>query len=711
MKGRWPDARAFPSEAHDALSDAQLRRNLRQATATIRTKRAAAVAEVPDWQDLRSQARRSKDEALTNLPELLNRLEAEVTRRGGHVHRAPNGDVANAIVARIAKQAGAKQVVKVKSMATQEIGLNEALADAGIEAVETDLAELIVQLGEDRPSHILVPAIHRNCQEIGAIFRSRMPGVRPDLASDPTSLAEASRLYLRRRFLEARVAVSGANFAIAETGTVGVVESEGNGRMCVTLPETLITVVGVEKVLASVSDLGPFMQLLPRSSTGERMNPYTSTWSGVTPGDGPKNFHLILLDNGREEIRNDPVGRQTLACIRCSACLNVCPVYERTGGHAYGSVYPGPIGAVLTPLLDPGADTDSLPFASSLCGACLEVCPVQIDIPAVLIELRRRTVESKRARRSVPWPGSEATAMRLLAWVFSDPERLARAQRSGSVASRLLIAAKLAARAATGASGDSPGSLRFAPGPLGAWTATRDAPLPPAESFRAWWARTQTGAATSASMRLERKIPAEPPDATTATDAPKTGHQPAAHAGMVDLFVERVADYRARVHRCKPGDLAVLLGDLLANPPDLPAGSSPSPAGPAVLVPADIDERWLPAGIEILADRADLPAGELDACRAVITGCRVAIAETGTVILDGGPAQGRRAATLLPDHHLCVVDTSQVVASVPDAVAALDFTRPLTWVSGPSATSDIELRRVEGVHGPRRLDVIVLEQT
>ena len=257
-------------------------------------------------------------------------------------------------------------------MATQEINLNEALAAEGIAAWETDLAELIVQLGDDLPSHILVPAIHRNRSEIREIFRTRMAAAgRPapeGLTDEPNDLAAAARLHLREKFLRAKVAISGANFAVAETGTLVVVESEGNGRMCLTLPEVLISVVGIEKLVPTWQDLDVFLQLLPRSSTGERMNPYTSMWSGVTPGDGPQEMHVVLLDNGRTSALADEVGRQALRCIRCSACLNVCPVYERTGGHAYGSVYPGPIGAILNPLLKGvGVDEqiDSLPYAST----------------------------------------------------------------------------------------------------------------------------------------------------------------------------------------------------------------------------------------------------------------------------------------------------------------------------------------------------------
>ena len=369
------------------------------------------------------------------------------------------------------KAAGATEVVKVKSMATQEIGLNEALEAAGISAWETDLAELIVQLGHDKPSHILVPAIHRNRTEIRDIFVREMAGVgraAPDgLTDDPAALAEAARLHLREKFLRATVAISGANFAVAETGTLAVVESEGNGRMCLTLPDTLITVMGIEKLVPTWTDLEVYLQLLPRSSTGERMNPYTSMWTGVTPGDGPQDFHLVLLDNGRTATLADANGRAALRCIRCSACLNVCPVYERVGGHAYGSVYPGPIGAVLSPQLTGVADNPSLPFASTLCGACYDVCPVEIDIPTMLVHLRSKVVESKVG--GVPTP--EAAAMRSMSWVMSDSRRW-RAALLGSRGGRLIARdGKIRAR------------LPF----LSRWTATRDLPAPPKQSFRSWW--------------------------------------------------------------------------------------------------------------------------------------------------------------------------------------------------------------------------------
>src|SRR5215212_7785611 len=411
---------------------------------------------------------------MARLDEHLIALEEKVTARGGTVHWARDANEANEIVTRLVQATGADEVVKVKSMATQEIGLNEALEAAGITAHETDLAELIVQLGHDQPSHILVPAIHKNRAEIREIFLREMPGVDPSLTDEPRRLAMAARAHLRERFLRARVAISGANFAVAETGTLAVVESEGNGRMCLTLPQTLITVMGVEKVVPTWRDLEVFLQLLPRSSTGERMNPYTSMWTGVHDGDGPQEFHLVLLDNGRTATLADPQGRAALRCIRCSACLNVCPVYERTGGHAYGSVYPGPIGSVLSPQLTGVADNASLPYASTLCGACYDVCPVAIDIPQMLVHLRSRVVDAKREASRVPSP--EQAVMAAAAWTMDSPARWTGALRAARLG-RLL--------------GGRRGKIATLPPPLSAWTGTRDAPLPPSQTFRDWWVRRE----------------------------------------------------------------------------------------------------------------------------------------------------------------------------------------------------------------------------
>ncbi|AKK10866.1 lactate utilization protein B [Corynebacterium uterequi] len=467
---------SFTKSAHEELNNATQRRNLNHATTTIRAKRARVVSELDDWEALREAGSAIKRSVAARMPELLEQFEAAVTARGGHVHWARDAAEANQIALDLVKATGETEVIKIKSMATQEIALNENFEANGITAIETDLAELIVQLGEDYPSHILVPAIHRNRAEIRDIFVRKMPHTDETLPANPPELAEASRVYLRNKFMNAKVAISGANFGIAETGTVTIVESEGNGRMNLTMAETLITVMGIEKLLPTWQDLEVFLQLLPRSSTGERMNPYTSFWSGVTEGDGPKNFHIILLDNGRTAVLSNPVGREALKCIRCSACLNSCPVYERAGGHAYGSVYPGPIGAILTPQLA-GMDsvhdvTASLPFASSLCGRCDEVCPVKIPITDILLEMRHQKVKKFS-------PKPEAWMMRPVAWLWKNPGMWNRVTHLVALG-RVL--------------GGFNKTIEVLPPPVSGWSAGRNTAIPPKQSFRQWFASDEAKA-------------------------------------------------------------------------------------------------------------------------------------------------------------------------------------------------------------------------
>jgi len=462
---------SFPESAKTSLRDTQLRRNLGKATQTIRGKRAAVVNEMPDWENLREAGRAIKQRVMRHLDHYLLELETAVQRAGGQVHWARDAADANRIVAEIARNHASKEVIKVKSLTTDEIKMNEALGELGIHALETDLAELIIQLADESSSHILVPAIHKNRAEIRELFMRKL-GVE-ELSDEPAALAEVARRHLRDKFLNTKVAISGANFAVAETGTICVVESEGNGRMCVTLPEVLVSVMGIEKIIPTWQDYEVFLQLLPRSSTGERMNPYSSFWTSVTPGDGPQEFHLVLLDNGRTQVLADEMGRQTLYCIRCSACLNVCPVYERVGGYAYNSVYPGPIGAILTPQLRGLENAESLPYASSLCGACYDVCPVKINIPEVLIHLRGRVVRERQERQGVRhnlYP--EDLAMQMLTQIFLDQFQFERVQRLGRLGQEPL------------ARGGFIGNL---PGPLAGWTAMRDMNVIPEQTFREWW--------------------------------------------------------------------------------------------------------------------------------------------------------------------------------------------------------------------------------
>ncbi|RNE48168.1 LutB/LldF family L-lactate oxidation iron-sulfur protein [Corynebacterium alimapuense] len=461
---------AFPKAAKEQLRNEQMRANIQHATHTIREKRAHVAAELPDWEHLRDTGSALKQQVAANLPELLEEFERNFTARGGTVHWARDADEANRIVTELIQATGSTEVIKVKSMATQEIDLEAHLHRHGITATETDLAELIVQLGKDKPSHILVPAIHRNRHEVRDIFIKEMPETDESLTSEPRDLAEAARRHLREKFLSTSVAVSGANFGVAETGTLTVVESEGNGRMCLTLPDTLITVMGIEKIVPSFSDLEVFLQLLPRSSTGERMNPYTSMWTGVTPDDGPQDVHVVLLDNGRTAVLDDPAGRSALHCIRCSACLNVCPVYEHAGGHSYGSTYPGPIGAILSPQLTgiTSEENASLPFASSLCGACYDVCPVKINIPEILVHLRAQAVEAEEHKV----PSQMDLLMKGASIVMSSGTRMGLIER-GLPVGRIAAGPKH--------------SIGWLPGIAGGWTDERNIPAPPNQSFRNWW--------------------------------------------------------------------------------------------------------------------------------------------------------------------------------------------------------------------------------
>lgn len=469
----------FPKAAAAALDDSQLRRNVKYATDIIQLKRKNMTGELPDWEELRTAGHAIKSHTLRYLDVYLEEFERNFTAHGGVVHWARDADEANGIITGIIKKRAAREVIKVKTMTSNEVKLNEHLEESGITPHETDLADLIVQLGEDRPSHIVVPALHINRVQIREIFEKHMPlkelGME-GLTDAPEELAEAARRYLRHKFLTVNAGISGANFAIAETGSLVVVESEGNGRMCLTLPDLLISIVGIEKLIPTFQDLEVFLQSLPRSSTGERMNPYNSIWSGVTPGDGPQEVHVVLLDNGRTGLLAEAESRETLNCIRCGACLNACPVYHQTGGHAYGSVYQGPIGAIITPQLQSLEHSRSLPYASSLCGACYDVCPVKINIPEILIMLRGKIVREDQGT-FLGKLHPENIAMQTMGLVFGS--------------SGLMIAAEGVARIAQLPFVHN-GAIQHLPGMLSGWTQTRDLMPLPKQSFRHWWSERES---------------------------------------------------------------------------------------------------------------------------------------------------------------------------------------------------------------------------
>ncbi len=462
----------FVARSRQAVADAPRLALLQDVTGRFTAKRAAAVAAVPEWDALRSRARAIKEATLARLDHYLEEFERQVIARGGRVHWAATAAQAAAAVLAIARTRGATRVVKSKSMVSEEIRLNDLLGQAGISAVESDFGEYIIQLAGEHPSHVIAPAIHKSRGEVGRLFTEKL-GLPP--TDDVEKLTAAARRVLRAHFAEAEIGISGANFAVAETGTIVVVENEGNGRLTTSLPPVHIVLVGIEKMIPRADDLGVFLRLLARSATGQAMTSYVSCITGPRRAgelDGPDEVHVVILDNGRSTILADPAIRETLACLRCGACQNTCPVYRHIGGHAYSAVYAGPIGALVSPFLDaPGAPPD-LPFASTLCGACAEVCPVRIDIPAVLLRLRERAMDA-----DLPGPGPHARlvnrlGMRLWAAAMRTPARYAMAFGAARLALRML---------------SRRGAVRWLPGPFGGWTRGRNFPAPPRKTFRQMW--------------------------------------------------------------------------------------------------------------------------------------------------------------------------------------------------------------------------------
>ncbi len=470
MSSHLPSER-FAQNAAQALRDERLRGALRRATGLFAERRAAAIAERPDWEALRTRARAIKDEVLGDLEAQLARFCARAEAAGARVHHAADAVAANDIIAAIADSAGARRVVKSKSMTTEEIRLNEALAARGCEVLETDLGEWIIQLADEVPSHIIVPAIHKTRDEIAKLLVDKT-GI--PWTDEPDRLTAAARDFLRQRFAEADLGISGVNFAIVETGSILVLENEGNARFTTSLPRVHVAVMGIEKLLPRLADLPTFLRLLPRSGTGQHLTSYQSLLTGPARQgeEGPGELHIVVLDNGRRRMLDHPLTRSALACIRCGACLNACPVYQQIGGHAYGSVYPGPIGAVITPQLAGMAKTAQLPFASSLCGACREVCPVKIDIPALLLHLRGEVTGSESADASIPRGKRrrERLGFRLWAWCMAGRRRYAVATGMARLMQRVC--------------GRPPRV-----GPLRAWTAGRELRPLAGQSFRRWWRR------------------------------------------------------------------------------------------------------------------------------------------------------------------------------------------------------------------------------
>jgi L-lactate dehydrogenase complex protein LldF len=470
----------FDQNARVALRDTQLRGALDNLVKTFGDRRKEVIKTVDDWEGLRNEARRIKDETLLNLDRYLEQFTGNAEKAGAVIHWARDGREACGIILDLIDAHDATNVVKSKSMATEEIHLNHALEAEGVNPVETDLGEWIIQLANETPSHIVVPAIHKTKGQIADLFVEKTGIEKTD---DVDVLTNTARKVLRSRFAEAEVGISGVNFGVAETGTILILENEGNIRLTTSLPKIHIALMGIEKVIPRFADLDVFLKLLPRSGTGQRLTTYQSLITGTKrerDDEGPDEVHIILMDNGRSRMLAHPVTRQSLACIRCGACLNACPVYQQIGGHAYGAVYPGPIGAVITPQLIGLKKTKQLPYASSLCGACREVCPVKIDIPALLLHLRAEIVDGESdgisAETQVKKKLGERAAFAMYSFLWRRPRLYSFGARLSRAFQNTIIKN---GKARSGFSGLVP--------PLGAWTQWRDAPAIAPKTFREIW--------------------------------------------------------------------------------------------------------------------------------------------------------------------------------------------------------------------------------
>jgi len=471
----------FDKNAKAALADSQLRGALRNATSLFGQRRRAAASGLTNWEDLRSTARAIKDDVLLHLDEYLEKFVSNAESRGAQFHWARDASEANSIICKLATDRNARTIVKSKSMTTEETHLNVALEATGIQVIETDLGEYIIQLAQETPSHIIVPAIHKTKRQIAELFTQEL-GMPP--TDDVDKLTSTARERLRNRFAAADIGISGVNFGIAETGTILILENEGNIRLTTSLPRVHIAVMGIEKILPRFADLDIFLKLLPRSGTGQRLTTYQSFITGTKTNkeaEGPEELHIVMLDNGRSRMLAHPVTRQSLACIRCGACLNACPVYQQIGGHAYGSVYPGPIGAVITPQLMGLTKTQQLPYASSLCGACREVCPVKIDIPRLLLHLRSEITEKASPEVAAAKPRTgERLAFKIWQATMTRPWLYKLSAKLGRLFQGLVVK--------DGKIGKVTGIATLAP-PLTAWTSNRDLRPIEQQSFRELWAK------------------------------------------------------------------------------------------------------------------------------------------------------------------------------------------------------------------------------
>ncbi|MCI0809630.1 MAG: iron-sulfur cluster-binding protein [Chloroflexi bacterium] len=465
-----PETKQFRSKAAQTLANKSVLQSLDHVYTGFHEGRLSAAADTPNWEELRTKGKAIKDHTIAHLDYYLGLLADNVEKSGGHVFFANDAEEARLHIVKLARARDVKTVIKSKSMVSEEMALADALIGQGIEAVETDLGEYIIQLAGETPYHLIAPAIHKSRKEVAALLNDDFS--EGDPVPDPTELTMSARAKLRGVFERADMSVTGVNFAIAESGSIALVTNEGNGRMSTSVPRIHVAVMGMEKIIPSIQDLSTMLRILIRSATGQRITAYITMINGPRKPEeeeGPEEFHLVIMNNGRDKLLADPQMRESLNCIRCGACLNACPVYRKVGGHAYGWVYPGPIGAIVSPVMTGLKDAHDLPNASSLCGACHEVCPVKINIPRMLLELRWRTAEGKVD------PDDRASSVKeRVVWKAWRMGMMGRRRFDlGARLSRLLMR-PISKR----------GWIRKAPPPISGWTSTRDFPLVASKSLK-----------------------------------------------------------------------------------------------------------------------------------------------------------------------------------------------------------------------------------
>jgi L-lactate dehydrogenase complex protein LldF len=641
--------------------------------------REIALASLPeDWSVMRRRAHAVRAQTIAHLDRYLEQFVERARSNGMIVHQATDASQAVQIVLEIARQNGARLIAKSKTMVSEEVGLNHALEAAGLEVVETDLGEYIIQLRGERPAHIITPAVHLRRGDVSQTFTEKL-GLPP--TEDIQLMTAAARRVLRETFLSAQIGLSGVNFGVAETGTLCLVTNEGNGRMVTTLPPVHIAMMGIERLVPTMDDLALMLALLPRAATGQKLTVYTSLINrprGPGDPDGAIQRHLILVDNGRTAMRSSPLS-EALLCIRCGACLNACPVFREIGGHAYvdergeSSTYPGPIGSIVSPGMFGQAEFGHLARASSLCGACKEACPVDIDLPKLLLRVRAGGLkfEPQRARSKVP--GQIAWGLRIYTWFAVNPGMFALAQRFVAIFGRVL----------------APGSPWLRLPAFTGWGLSKDMPRPAARPFHERWAR---GLVDRPAAGLDLPV-----QTGMAGDQASSGSIEPGVDTPLERFSAELTTLGGFFTLCEEGQLPARLAGFLEQ-----RGIDSIFAWESACLPADLLEHLQARGIKV--------GNEFDPmARAGLTGAQAGIADTGSLVLPGGPGRPL-AASLTPEIHLAILHERDIYENLQQVFRLKEIrdSASVALVTGPSRTADIEMTLTIGVHGPREVHVFCL---